>query len=58
MVLRIQYPWNYSNELFSFQGQSSTAMVPLQLDASGKVKFDILARQGQRKDKVELACPV
>ena len=27
-------------------------MVPLQLDASGKVKYDILAKMGQRKDKV------
>ena len=28
-------------------------MVPLQLDASGKVKYDALARMGQRKDKVK-----
>jgi SNW domain-containing protein 1 len=27
-------------------------VVPLQLDASGKVKYDVLARMGQRKDKV------
>ena len=27
-------------------------MVPLQLDASGRVKYDILAKMGQRKDKV------
>ena len=26
--------------------------MPLQLDASGKVKYDILAKMGQRKDKV------
>jgi len=26
--------------------------VPLQLDASGKVRYDAIARQGQRKDKV------
>ena len=31
---------------------SSSSVVPLQLDASGKVKYDILARMGQRKDKV------
>jgi len=36
-----------------FQGAgSSSAVVPLQLDASGKVKFDALARMGQSKDKV------
>ena len=33
------------------QGPSS-AVVPLQLDASGKVKYDVLARMGQRKEKV------
>ena len=27
--------------------------MPLQLDASGKVKYDVLARMGQRKDKVQ-----
>ena len=27
-------------------------MVPLQLDSSGRVKYDILAKIGQRKDKV------
>ncbi len=27
-------------------------MVPLQLDASGKVRYDALARLGQRKEKV------
>ncbi len=32
--------------------QSSKAIVPLQLDASGKVRYDALARLGQRKDKV------
>ena len=32
--------------------QSSKAIVPLQLDASGKVRYDAIARQGQRKDKV------
>ena len=26
--------------------------MPLQLDASGKVKYDIIAKMGQRKDKV------
>ena len=34
--------------------QVSSAVVPLQLDASGKVKYDVLARMGQRKDKVRL----
>ena len=32
--------------------QTSSAVVPLQLDASGKVKYDIIAKMGQRKDKV------
>ena len=27
-------------------------MVPLQLDSTGKVKYDVIARMGQRKDKV------
>lgn len=32
-------------------------MVPLQLDASGKVKYDVLAKMGQRKDKVRPLTP-
>ena len=32
--------------------QTSSAVVPLQLDAEGKVRYDSLARLGQRKDKV------
>lgn len=32
--------------------QDSKAVVPLQLDAAGKVKYDAIARMGQRKDKV------
>ena len=32
--------------------QTSSAVVPLQLDSSGRVKYDILAKMGQRKDKV------
>ena len=39
------------SEFFLFL-QTSSAVVPLQLDASGKVKYDILAKMGQRKDKV------
>ena len=35
-----------------FSSQTSSAVVPLQLDSSGKVKYDILAKMGQRKDKV------
>lgn len=27
-------------------------MVPLQLDSSGKVRYDAIAKMGQRKDKV------
>ena len=38
--------------LFSTINQTSKAVVPLQLDASGKVKYDAIARMGQRKDKV------
>ena len=32
--------------------QNSKAIVPLQLDPTGKVKYDTIARMGQRKDKV------
>ena len=32
--------------------QTSKAVVPLQLDSTGKVKYDAIARMGQRKDKV------
>ena len=38
--------------LFYSVPQTSSAVVPLQLDASGRVKYDILAKMGQRKDKV------
>ena len=31
--------------------QASSSIVPLQLDETGKVKYDVLARMGQRKDK-------
>ena len=42
-----------------FQGAGlSSAVVPLQLDASGKVKFDALARMGQSKDKVCYCFPI
>ena len=36
---------------FSLQA-SSKAVVPLQLDSTGKVKYDAIAKMGQRKDKV------
>ena len=32
--------------------QSSKAVVPLQLDSTGQVKYDVIAKLGQRKDKV------
>ncbi len=32
--------------------QTSKSVVPLQLDATGKVRYDAIARMGQRKDKV------
>jgi SNW domain-containing protein 1 len=44
-----QYPMNMGNKS---KPASSSSVVPLQLDASGKVKYDVLARMGQRKDKV------
>lgn len=43
-----QYPINMGNK----KSSGSSAVVPLQLDASGKVKYDVLAKIGQRKDKV------
>ena len=44
------HPVSSSRVCSSFQ--NSKAVVPLQLDASGQVKFDALARLGQDKDKV------
>jgi len=40
---------------YMLQGPS-TEVVPLQVDASGKVKYDVLARVGQGKDKVCTIC--
>jgi hypothetical protein len=35
------------------EGKESTSnALPVQLDAQGKIKYDILARQGHSKDKV------
>ena len=43
-----QYPLNMGKK----KGQSSGEVVPLQVDAEGKVRYDSLAKLGQRKDKV------
>jgi len=43
-----QYPQNMGRG----EEQTKTSALAVQLDASGKVKYDILARQGQRKDKI------
>lgn len=43
-----QYPLNMGRE-----GKESTSnALAVQLDAQGKIKYDILARQGHSKDKV------
>lgn len=42
-----QYPLNMGKK----KGQSGE-IVPLQVDAEGKVRYDTLAKLGQRKDKV------
>jgi len=43
-----QYPLNLGRG----EEQTKTTQLAVQLDATGKVKYDILARQGNRKDKV------
>ena len=43
-----QYPMNMGKK----KGQSSGEVVPLQVDAEGKVRYDSIAKLGQRKDKV------
>lgn len=43
-----QYPLNMGRE-----GKESTSnALAVQLDATGKIKYDVLARQGHSKDKV------
>jgi SNW domain-containing protein 1 len=43
-----QYPLNMGRE-----GKETTSnALAVQLDAQGKIKYDILARQGHSKDKV------
>jgi len=37
---------------FFSQPASSTNALPVQLDSQGRVKYDALVKQGQRKDKV------
>ena len=48
----VQYIDEYVQSFLQGASGSSSAVVPLQLDASGKVKYDALARMGQSKDKV------
>jgi len=43
-----QYPLNLGRG----EEQTKSTQLAVQLDASGKVKYDILARQGNRKDKI------
>ena len=47
-----QYIDEYVQSFLQGAAGSSSAVIPLQLDASGKVKYDALARMGQSKDKV------
>jgi len=48
--------WNSCADLmckaFFSQPASSTNALPVQLDSQGRVKYDALVKQGQRKDKV------
>lgn len=47
-IMVAQYPINMGK-----QGQESTSnSLAVQLDNQGKVKYDVLARQGHSKDKV------
>ena len=48
----VQYIDEYVQSFLQGASGSSSAVVPLQLDALGKVKYDALARMGQSKDKV------
>ena len=43
-----QFPYNMGR---GDEGEKSKKALAVQLDANGKVKYDVLARQGQRKDK-------
>ncbi len=52
MFIYIHHPHPHTHPHTRTHTQSSKAIVPLQLDASGKVRYDALARLGQRKDKV------
>ena len=51
-----QYIDEYVQSIIQGAAGSSSAVVPLQLDATGKVKYDALARMGQSKDKVNDDC--
>lgn len=44
-----QYPLNMGKE----SKESSSNAIAVQLDAQGKIKYDVLARQGHSKDKVD-----
>lgn len=46
----LQYPLDMGRS--DSRSSSSTAVVPLQVDANGEVKFDAILRQGQRQDVV------
>lgn len=45
-----QYPLGMG--LKQSQGKNSNAIVPLQVGKDGKVKYDVLVRQGHHKDRV------
>lgn len=45
-----QYPLNMGLE----KKESSSNALAVQLDAEGKIKYDVIARQGHSKDKVNL----
>jgi SNW domain-containing protein 1 len=47
----VQYPLNMGRPNADTDGKASNALA-VQLDAEGKVKYDVLARHGHGKDKV------
>ena len=47
-----QYPPMMSKSGWNGNGGCSSNALAVQLDAQGKVKYDMLARQGHAKDKV------
>ncbi|XP_019849510.1 PREDICTED: SNW domain-containing protein 1-like [Amphimedon queenslandica] len=47
-----QYPLNMGKKTSTGGGGASSAIVPLQVDAEGKVKYDSIAKLGHGKDRI------